>query len=319
MCPWAGGVFSLLPVSHAEPGTTIRAEQQNAPHEDFTAGLNNCLTRDGSTTMLANLPMNGHKITGLATATNPGDAVRFDQIPPAMTGWLASVSALALTADQFPYATDANTAAAADLTSFGRSLIDDADAAAARTTLGLGTLATVSPTGAPDGTKFLRDDNSWQVTATPQMIEDLAEGAVGAPKVEPQALRAPSASLITLTVTNWGAFTGLDRIKCVEFVWAVASGTGSVNLNIAFSNDGGSSWGGTQTVFAPGWTSNEGGLFMGLIDLGTGAVAYQGVSNISAMGANRTLTVPSNCNAVRFGSSLSRSNSIRLRPIGGVV
>ena len=47
--PWAGGVFSLLPVSHAEPGTTIRAEQQNAPHEDFTSGLNNCLTRDGST------------------------------------------------------------------------------------------------------------------------------------------------------------------------------------------------------------------------------------------------------------------------------
>lgn len=28
--------------------------------------------------------------------------------------------------------------------------------------LGLGTFATVSPTGTPDGSKFLRDDNSWQ-------------------------------------------------------------------------------------------------------------------------------------------------------------
>ena len=35
-------------------------------------------------------------------------------------------------------------------------------AAAFRALIGLGTLATVSPTGTPDGTKFLRDDGSWQ-------------------------------------------------------------------------------------------------------------------------------------------------------------
>lgn len=223
MCPWAGGVFSLLPVSHAEPGTTIRAEQQNAPHEDFTAGLNNCLTRDGSTTMLANLPMNGNKIVGLATATNPGDAVRFDQLPPAMTGWLASVSSLALAADQFPYATDATTAAAADLTAFGRSLIDDADAAAARTTLGLGYLATVTPTGTPDGTKFLRDDGSWQVTATPQMIEDLAEGAVGAPRIEDAALDSTVTSAGATWVSERMAAQGHGEIGTLCF--AGASGT----------------------------------------------------------------------------------------------
>ena len=37
-----------------------------------------------------------------------------------------------------------------------------ANASGVRTALGLGTLATQSPTGTPDGTKFLRDDNSWQ-------------------------------------------------------------------------------------------------------------------------------------------------------------
>lgn len=36
-----------------------------------------------------------------------------------------------------------------------------ADQAAARAAIGLGTLATVSPTGTPDGSKFLRDDNTW--------------------------------------------------------------------------------------------------------------------------------------------------------------
>ena len=35
-------------------------------------------------------------------------------------------------------------------------------AATFRALIGLGTLATVTPTGTPDGTKFLRDDNSWQ-------------------------------------------------------------------------------------------------------------------------------------------------------------
>lgn len=32
-----------------------------------------------------------------------------------------------------------------------------------RTNLGLGTMAVVSPTGTPDGKKFLRDDNAWAV------------------------------------------------------------------------------------------------------------------------------------------------------------
>lgn len=55
---------------------------------------------------------------------------------------LTALAGLTVAADQLIYATGSDAFATTSLTSFGRSLIDDADASAARTTLGLGTIAT---------------------------------------------------------------------------------------------------------------------------------------------------------------------------------
>jgi len=55
---------------------------------------------------------------------------------------LNSISNLGTAADKTIYTTGVDTWAETTLTAFGRSLIDDADAATARTTLGLGTIAT---------------------------------------------------------------------------------------------------------------------------------------------------------------------------------
>jgi hypothetical protein len=95
---------------------------------------------------------------------------------------LTAIAGLVSAADRLPYFTGSGTASLATFTTAGRALVDDADAAAQRTTLGLGTAATVNTgtssgdlpllstggrlpiariaSGTPDGTKFVRDDGT---------------------------------------------------------------------------------------------------------------------------------------------------------------
>lgn len=133
--PRSGGIFTLIASYFATPGQTIRTEQHNPVLEDIAQALTGSVARDGSSPMLGNLPMNGRKITNLGAATLASDVPRFDQVLPS-SPYLNAVSGLTLAANQIPYATGAATAATTPLTAFGRSLIDDADAAAGRATLG---------------------------------------------------------------------------------------------------------------------------------------------------------------------------------------
>lgn len=79
--PRSGGIFSLVPGYFAVDGTTIEVSQHNPPLEDIAQALTDSLPRDGSAPMTGNLAMGSNKITSLSAGTNPGDAVRLDQVP----------------------------------------------------------------------------------------------------------------------------------------------------------------------------------------------------------------------------------------------
>lgn len=133
------GVYSLPSGYEATTGQTATAIQHNTPLEDIADDLN------------AARPVVAGG-TGATTAsgarTNLGVPATADVQP--VNANLTSLAGLTLAADKGLYSTAADTVALFDLTAAGRALLDDADASAQRTTLGLGGLATLDTVGASE-------------------------------------------------------------------------------------------------------------------------------------------------------------------------
>lgn len=96
------GVFVRLYnwVADRNAAIKIRADRMDAEMDGMATGLSNCITKDGQTTVTANIPFNNKRLTGVADATADTDAVnrqtadaRYGQ----SVGLAASVGSSALT------------------------------------------------------------------------------------------------------------------------------------------------------------------------------------------------------------------------------
>ena len=126
---------------------------------------------------------------------------------------LAAIAGLTSAADKTPYFTGSGTAALADLTSFGRSLIDDANAAAARTTLDVDQLGIITGALVQNGTispaSLSASQDDWNPTglsgalvvnitaSTDISITGIAGGATG------RILILVNSSAVTITLPHF--------------------------------------------------------------------------------------------------------------------
>lgn len=86
------------------PATVISSTVFNALTADLATGLSTCITKDGQTTVTANIPFAGFKLTGVGAPTVSGDALVFGQA--ATTGNLTVVGTTGTNIASFSRATD---------------------------------------------------------------------------------------------------------------------------------------------------------------------------------------------------------------------
>jgi hypothetical protein len=257
------------------------------------AGITDLAVADGGTG--ASTAADARTNLGLAIGTNV----------QAYDAALQSIAGLTTASGQFVYTTASDTYATSTITTAGRDLLDDADVAAQRTTLGLGTIATqaanaVAITG-----------GSVVVSGLTSTISSLGTVSIANGSATLSGITSSVSSLGTATITG-GSITGITDLAVADGgTGASTAANARTNLGLAIGTDVQAYDAGLQSisslttvpdqylyttaadVYTPGTITAAGRALLDDADattqratLGLGTIATQAASNVAITGGS---------------------------------
>ncbi len=258
-----------VPKSLYDANTVLAANADDTPAA-ITMAASTILARLAAGNIKAATPAELRTLLALVIGTN-------------VEAWdadLDAIAALTSAADKLPYATGAQAWALTDLTAFARTLIDDADAAAAQTTLGVSGFGAAVFGDGSDGT-ITFDGSTTVLSLVPSgnvytLARDifLAAGTINnGVSIKTNGFRIFCAGTLTnngLIHWNGNAASGTN---------GATAGAGLSNTNSSFNSQTGSA------ANLPGTTGTNGGVGAGSAGQAGGSVSYGGAGGAGGAGS----------------------------------
>lgn len=217
------GNYTVPAGTTAVTGTVIDSADYNALLADLQTALTKALLRDGQSAVLANLPMGGYKLTGLAAGSNANDSVRFDQLT---AGSIVNTPAGSIAATTVQAALNELDTEKAQLASPALTGVPTAPTAALGTnTTQVATTAFALANGVPTGTII-----DFAGTTAPT-------GFLACPITATNISRATYAALFAAIGTTWGSGDGSTTFGCPWFPENYAALQANANVGTATTGE----------------------------------------------------------------------------------